>query len=340
MQATATAPANRSGDSTDRPKGSFRHPKDYWTMLKETVSDWLEDKAMRLAAAMAFYTMLAIGPLLIIVIKIVSVIFRKDVQRGKAQNYVHDFIGGKAADVLDPIFKAAVEPGKGVMATIISIAVLLFSASGLFGELQDSLNTIWEVQPRPDRGIMGTIKDRFFSIMLVLGTAFLLMVSLVMTTAVAVIVKWVGGGGWFWEAVNFVLSIGIITVLFALMFKYLPDAKIRWRDVRVGAALTGVLFTVGKFALGWYLGKASTTSVYGAAGSLVALLLWVYYSAQILFFGAEFTQVFAQRRGEPIVPSKNAVKVTADERRSRASSPRKGCTPPPASARRGKARPR
>jgi len=213
---------------------------------------------------------------------------------------------------------AGANKGGGIVASIIGVATLLFAASGVFGELQDSLNTIWEVQPRPNQGIMATIKQRFFSFAMVLGVGFLLLVSLAISAALGALGSMVGGDqadqSLVWKAINFAVSFGVTTLLFALIYKYLPDAKIQWRDVWIGALVTALLFTLGKAALGWYLGRPGTTSTYGAAGSFVALLLWVYYSAQILFFGAEFTQVYAKAYGSQIAPADNAVPVTEETR--------------------------
>jgi membrane protein len=205
-----------------------------------------------------------------------------------------------------------------VLGTIVGIVVLLFGASGVFGELQDSLNTIWEVAPRPGRGIWGVIKDRFFSFTMVLGVAFLLLVSLVVSTALAALGHWlsnsIAGVEWLWQILNFLISLAMIALLFALLFKVVPDVKIRWRDVWIGASVTAVLFTIGKLLIGLYVGKAGVASPYGAAGSLVVIVVWVFYSAHILFVGAEFTQVYARAFGSPLEPARGAVAVTEEAR--------------------------
>ena len=207
------------------------------------------------------------------------------------------------------------------MSVTIGIVVLLFGASGVFGELQSALNTVWEVAPKPGRGIWGVVKDRFFSFTLVVGVAFLLLVSLIVSTGLT----WVGqvfegalpGGALVWQVLNFVFSLAVVTGLFALMFKTLPDVHIAWRDVWVGAAVTAALFTLGKFGLGIYLGSAGVSSAYGAAGSIVALVIWVYYSSQVLLIGAEFTEVYASRYGSRITPDDHAVAI----RRAGAEAP-------------------
>jgi len=235
-------------------------------------------------------------------------------------------MGTQGGEAIQQMLENASQPVLGSLAGLIGLVTLLFGASGVFGELQDSLNTIWEVEAKPGRGIWGTIKDRFFSFTLVLGTGFLLLVSLLLTTFLTAIggrlEAALPGGALLWQVVNFVISFGLITLLFAMIFKYIPDVEIQWRDVWIGAAATALLFVIGRLALSLYLGNSSTTSVYGAAGSLVVVLLWVYYTAQILFFGAEFTQVYANRYGSQIVPAENAVPLT-EERRAQQGIPKR-----------------
>lgn len=223
------------------------------------------------------------------------------------------------------MFQRASKPSTGIVATLIALSTLLIGASGLFGELQDALNGIWGVQPKPGRGIWGLIKGRFLSFLAVLGSGFLLLVSLVVSAALAAFGKWYSG----WlpapefvlEALNFVVSFAVIAGLFAMMFKMLPDARIAWNDVWVGAVITAFLFTVGKVAIGLYLGKSDVGSAFGAAGSWVILLVWVYYSAQIFLFGAEFTQVYANATGSRIVPTEDAVVVDSKKATTPGSAP-------------------
>ena len=307
-QAVTHASPTASGSASERNKGFF-------AIFKQAASDWSEDKAMKLSASLAFYTMLAIAPLIIICIKIVGKIFQGGQAQQTISNYVNQFAGPEAAKVLIPIFEKAAQPGSGVMATLVSSVILLVSASGVFGELQDSMNTIWEVKPRPNRGIWATIKQRFFSMTLVLGTAFLLMVSLIASTVLSAVAdKLFPNTDLFWKVVSFLVTFAVLTGLFTLLFKYLPDVKIEWKPALIGAVVTALLFSVGKFLLAWYLGRGTTTSVYGTFGSLVALLLWVYYSAAILFFGAEFTQAYARATGSPIVPDADAVPLSQETR--------------------------
>jgi membrane protein len=203
------------------------------------------------------------------------------------------------------------DTGTGVLASVLSIVTLLLGALGAFGQLQDALNTIWEVKPKPGLGIKGFLRARLFSFTMVLSVAFLLLVSLVLSAGLSAVGAFfehkLPGGAALWSALNFIISFGVITGLFALIFKTVPDVQIAWRDVWPGAALTALLFTIGKLALGLYLGRASVASPFGAAGSIIVLVIWVYYATQILFMGAEFTQVYARSRGAKLTPSKHAV---------------------------------
>jgi membrane protein len=269
-----------------------------WSIAKETASDWNDDGASRLAASLAFYTLLSLAPLLIIVVAIAGMALGPEAARGQVATELGTLVGPRS-------------PTGGAIGTIVGAVVLFVGASGVFGELQYALNHIWEVKAKPGRGIWGEVKDRFFSFSMVLGVAFLLLVSLVLSALLSVLGRTFSsalpGGELLWQALNFGFSFCMITALFALIFKYVPDVQIRWSDVWVGAAMTALLFTIGKSLLGVYLGKASFNSSYGAAGSLVVLVVWVYYSAQILFLGAEFTQVQARHRGRLLKPTAKAV---------------------------------
>lgn len=288
-------------------------------LLKDTFSEWSEDKVPRLAAALAYYTAFALAPLLLIAISVAGLVFGREAASNQIGQQLSGLLGPSAAESVNTMVAAAgADKGGGILASIIGIVTLLFAASGVFGELQDSLNTIWEVQPKPNQGLLATLKQRFFSFGMVLGVGFLLLISLVLSATLGALGGVVSGDqasqSLIWKVVNFVVSFGVITLLFALIYKILPDVKIQWRDVWIGALVTALLFTLGKAAIGWYLGRPGTTSTYGAAGSFVALLLWVYYSAQILFFGAEFTQVYAKAYGSQIEPAENAVPVTEEAR--------------------------
>lgn len=294
-------------------------------ILKETGAAWDEDNVTRLAASLAYYTLLSIAPLIILAIAVAGLAFGEEAAREHIAGELSGVVGGGAASAVQSIAKNAHTPGTGALSVTIGILVLLFGASGVFGELQSALNTVWDVAPKPGRGIGGIIKDRFFSFTLVVGVAFLLLVSLVLSAALT----WVGeffehtlpGGAALWQVLNFAISLAVVTSLFALMFKTLPDVHIQWRDVWVGAAVTAVLFTIGKFGLGIYLGSAGVSSAYGAAGSIVALVIWVYYSAQVLLVGAEFTEVYARRFGSRITPDEKAVSTKKDATQSSAPAP-------------------
>jgi len=286
-----------------------------WELLKETFSEWREDKASRLAAALSYYTILSLPPILLIVVSVVGLVWGQQGVHNALVDQASGLVGNEAGElVAEMVGSAFADTGSGIVATILGAAALLFSATGAFVQLQESLNTVWEVAPAPNRGIMDTIQARGLSFGLLLAIAFLLLVSLVITAALSAAGKYLAGlipdllpvA----QVLSLVLSFGVIILLFALIFKYLPDVHIGWSDVWIGAAVTALLFTVGEFLIGLYLGRSSAASAYGAAGALVLLLLWVYYSAQILLFGAEFTQVYARSYGSRIVPAAGAVRVT------------------------------
>jgi len=275
--------------------------KRYYLLFKQAFTEFGEDKAQRLGAALAYYTIFSLAPLLLIAIAIAGMVFGREAAQGQIFGQLHGVLGPQAAQAVQEMVKGAAKPKTGTWATVIGVVTLLFGAAGVFGQLKDAMNTIWNVEPKKKGGIMTMIKDRFLSFAMVFGVGFLLLVSLVLDAAVAAAGKFVGdrlpGGEALWQGVQLVVSLAVITLLFALIFRFLPDIHPTWRDVWFGAIFTGVLFVLGKFALGLYLGKSAVGSSYGAAGSLVVLLLWVYYSAQILFFGAEFTQVYARKHG-------------------------------------------
>ncbi|MFW9264034.1 YihY/virulence factor BrkB family protein [Nostoc sp. CALU 546] len=285
-----------------------------WELFQETFKEWSEDKASRLAAALAYYTIFSIAPLLIIVIAIAGAVFGEEAARGQIVGQIQGLVGQDGAEFIQTAINNANKPQTGAIASIISVVVLLLGATGLFTELQDSLNTIWEVKPKPGRGVTNIIRLRFLSFAMVIGIGFLLLVSLVISTALAALVTYFSnllpGLDFIWQILNFILSFAITTFLFGLIFKVLPDVKIAWSDVLIGAMLTSFLFSIGRFLLGQYLGNGSFGSAYGAAGSLVVILAWVNYAAQILFFGAEFTQVYSRRYGSGITPTKHAIPIS------------------------------
>jgi membrane protein len=289
--------------------------KEAISVLKQTFSEWINDQAPTLGAALAYYTVFSLAPLLVISISIAGLAFGREAAEGQIFDQLRGLLGEESGRAMQVIVQnASQEPKTGVLATIIGFAVLLFGASGVFGQLQTSLNAIWGVQPKPGRGILGIIQDRILSFGFILVVGFLLLVSLLLTAAISFAGQRFGemvtGMEALVQLLNTILSLAVITLLFAMIFKFLPDAKIAWRDVWIGAFITALLFTIGKFALGFYLGRSGVASSYGAAGSLIVLLLWVYYSSQIVFFGAEFTQVYANRFGTHVSPANNAIAVS------------------------------
>jgi membrane protein len=289
--------------------------RDFWTIAKETGEGWDSDNVSRLAAALAYYTLLSLAPLLVIAIAVAGFVFGEDAARDRISGELGAVVGVEAARAIQEVVKRAQAPEAGIVSSVLGVIVLFVGASGVFGELQSSMNTVWNVKPKPGRGVMGVVKDRFASFTMVLGVAFLLLVSTVLSAALAGVGHYLGhalpGGEVVWQLANLVLSLGMVTTLFALMFKIVPDARIAWKDVWVGAGVTAALFTLGKSLIGLYLGRSGVSSAYGAAGSLVVLVVWVYYSAQILLLGAEFTQAYAQHYGTRVEPADNA--VPADE---------------------------
>ncbi len=296
---------------------------DSWSFLKQTFSEWSEDKVPRLGAALAYYTVFSIAPLLLIAIAIAGLVFDPSTVRDQLNAQLGDFIGPSGASAIQALLESASKPSSGIIATIIGAVTLLFGASGVFGQLKDALNTIWDVEKKPGGGIWGFIKDRFLSFTMVLGIGFLLLVSLVVSTVIQALQSYLFTGSWSFlvTLVNIVVSLAIITLLFALIFKVLPDVEIAWHDVWIGAFVTAALFTVGKYAISLYVGRAAPESSLSGVGALIVVLLWVYYSAQIMFFGAELTQVYANRYGSKVVPDDDAVALT-DERRAELGIPR------------------
>ncbi|MGI9114295.1 MAG: YihY/virulence factor BrkB family protein [Chthoniobacterales bacterium] len=290
-----------------------------FSLLKQTFNEWLEDKAPQLGAALAYYTVFSLAPLILVLLAVIGFIFRDD--PGGAWNKITGqmsyFLDKSAVDVVQNIAQKASQPNKGLLATIIGIALALFGASGVFGQLQDALNTIWGVKAKPGQGIWGFLRSRFLSFAMVGGVCFLLLVSLTLESVLKGFSHYVQsalpGGIVVALAAYWIFDLGVVILLFAIIFKFLPDAKIQWRDVWIGAAITAIFFAIGKWALGLYLGSGSAASAYGAASSLITLLLWVYYSSQILLFGAEFTQVYAQRAGRGVTPDEHAVQVETTE---------------------------
>jgi len=289
-----------------------------FSLLKQTFQEWMQDKAPQLGAALAYYTVFSLAPLILVLLAIVGVIFRDPSGAWhKITQQMSYFLDPNALQVVQNIAQKASQPGKSTIAIIIGVALALFGASGVFGQLQDALNTIWGVKAKPARGIWGFLRSRFLSFAMVAGICFLLLVSLAIEALLKGFSYYVQsvlpGGLVVALAVYLIFDFAVVVLLFAMIFKFLPDVQIQWRDVWIGAVMTAILFGIGKWLLGLYLGSGAAGSAYGAASSLITLLLWVYYSSQILLFGAEFTQVYAARAGRELKPSEYAVRVETKE---------------------------
>lgn len=284
-------------------------------LLKATFTKYNEDKVPILAAALAYYTVFSLAPLLLIVIAIAGSVFGEEAARGEIVGQIQGLVGREGAEAVQVMLQNTQKPDSGgTVATVLGVITLLFGASGVFGQLQDALNTIWDVEPKPGQGIRNFIQTRLLSFAMVVVIGFLLLVSLVISAVLAVVGNFFGAlfpnfmiGGQF---LNFAISFGSITLLFASIYKFLPDVHVPWKNLWIGAGVTAFLFTIGKFVIGLYLGNSGVTSTYGAAGSLVVILIWVFYSAQILLLGAEFTQVYSKYRGSSIKPVKHAVRIS------------------------------
>lgn len=296
----------------------IQRSKDLWQITKKTTAAWLKADPFRQSAIIAYYAIFSIPALLVIVITCAGFAFGKEAVQGEISQQIGSAIGyDNARQVEDMIAKAGSQKNS-VLATIISIVTLILGSTGVFSQLQVSINQIWEVKVTAKKKWLKTIKDRLFSFGLVLSICFLLLVSLVLTALLEAF------GGWIkahlpdfmlvvFQLLNFIISFGAITTLFALMFKILPDARIQWKDVIIGSVVTGLLFILGKFLLGIYFGKAQPASTYGAAGSVILIMLWVSYSCMILFFGAEFTKQFAVHFGRKIIPKNEAQLIETSE---------------------------
>jgi membrane protein len=271
-----------------------------WCLVRETVSRWSDINAPRLGAALAYYTLLSVAPLLVVVVGIAGMVFGREAAQSQILFQIRDLVGGEGSKAIEAMLAATQKPASGAIAAGLGLVMLLFGASGVFSELRDSLNDLWSVKA-PTTGFRGMIVSRFFSFAMVLAIGFLLLVSLVLSAILAAagtfLNRYLPLPEMVLHLLSMVVSFAVFTALFALIYKMVPDAEVEWKDVWIGAAVTSFLFSVGKFLIGFYLGKAAVGSAYGAAGSLVVFLVWVYYSAQIFFLGAEFTHIFAETHG-------------------------------------------
>ncbi|WP_121353991.1 YihY/virulence factor BrkB family protein [Flavisolibacter nicotianae] len=289
-------------------------PKGVWNLLKQTFTSFSDDRIVKLSAALAYYTVFSIGPMIIVVIYVAGLVYGREAIQGNVFHQLQGLVGADAAGQIQEMIKNAALNGSGPIAAAIGIATLLIGATSVFAEIQDSINMIWGLKPKPKKGWLKMILNRLLSFSIIVSLGFVLLVSLVVNGViealmdrlqarypnVTVVVLYI---------INLVITFSVITALFSVIFKVLPDALIKWKDVMIGSMVTALLFMIGKFAITFYIGKSNVGSTYGAAGSLVVLLLWVYYSAIILYFGAEFTKAYATDYGSFIRPSPYAVWV-------------------------------
>jgi membrane protein len=286
--------------------------KTLFQILQATFASWNRHEAPRLGAALAFYTILSLSPLVIIVLALAGLVFSRSTAQGHILSQVQGMIGPDGGKAVESMLANAQRPAAGILGTIVGLLSLLFGASGVFTELRSALNLIWEVTPEKTSGVVGLLRERFFSFGMVLSIGFLLLVSLVVSAVLAAIGKFFGGllpvPSPVVAVLNFFLSYLGVAVLFGLIFRLVPEAKVRWRNVWLGALVTALFFSIGKTLIGLYLGKSSVGSAYGAAGSVIVVIVWVYYSAQIFFFGAEFTHAYTKRRSsDPQAGSKDSL---------------------------------
>ena len=305
---------------------STAESRSIWQFLKDIVTQWLEDEPFQLASSLSYYTLFSLAPILIIAIAIAGFVFGREAATNQIVHTLQGLVGPDSAKAVQQMVQnASNKPKTGTISTIVGVVALIFGAGGVVGQLQTSLNKIWGVTPKSGRGIWGFVRERFISFAMVLGIGFLLLVSLVVSAVLSGFTQWmgslVGGAAVIAHVLDIVVSFVFVTILFAMIYKYLPDAEIEWRDVIIGAALTSLLFTIGKFAIGLYLGTSGVTSAFGAAGSLITVLVWVYYSSLIFFLGAEFPQVFASRYGSGDKPAENAQSLASVPKSDRRQSP-------------------
>lgn len=292
-------------------------PRDFVNLAMETIRQWQEDQAARMAAALAYYTTFSMAPLLVLVIAIAGLIGGRDAAQGLVMAQVQDLAGNEGREFVQSMIENAAFEPTGITASILGAVTLLIGALGAFNELQHALDRIWDVEPKPIKRwsvrVQRFVFKRLLSFSMVLGIGFLLLVSLVISAGLSALGDYLSGIPFFSELMlqilNLIISLGLITLLFAMIFKFIPDIKIAWRNVWLGAAITAVLFTIGKTLIGIYLGQTEVGSTFGAAGSLAVLMIWIYYSSQILFLGAEFTQVFTKSSGVRPPPDENGIKV-------------------------------
>jgi membrane protein len=303
--------------------------KSLWQFLKDVFTKWIDDDPFLLASSLSYYTLFSLTPLLVIAIAVAGLVFGQEAAQNQIVETIGGMIGPESAQAIQGMIEnARNKPKTGIISTVLATVTLLIGAGGVVGQLQASLNKIWGVEPKSGQGIWGFIRQRFISFAMVLAVGFLLLVSLVVTALLTVFSQFmgslIGGAAFVGHLLDIVVSFAFVTLLFAMIYKFVPDIQIQWKDVWIGAALTSILFTIGKFLIGLYLGVASA---YGAAGSLITILLWVFYSSLIFLLGAEFTQGYASTYGSGVIPAANAESSPAASELERQSRPAQKRTP-------------
>jgi membrane protein len=307
-----------TGKKKDKDKKQKFRFRDIPSLVLETGKSWSRDDPWRLSAVVAYYALLALPGLLVVIINSVGAIWGPEIVQGRVTAQIAEVIGEDAAGAIKVIVEETQEESRSFVATVIGIGTLIFGATGVFYHLQISINKVWEIKPVPGAGLKKVLIDRALSFAFVLVIGFLMLISFILTTAIGVLNDFIRANlpeftVYFAYGLNELFSFAIITLLFALMYRFLPDAKVRWSTVWIGAIITAALFVLGKFLLGMYFGHSNPASAYGAAGSVVLILLWVSYSSLIFFFGAEFTFVYAKRYGLGVEPQSYAVRVKKKE---------------------------
>ncbi len=311
---SARADSREADGRTDEGTGVLR---EIFTVLKKTVQEWLDDKASRLAAALSFYATLSLAPLLLLIVSIVGLVIGESETRGVLAQQAQSLVGDSGKTIVDTVFANA-DHSSGILGTIFGFVILAFGATGVVGQIQEALNTVWGVERTTGSGVWNFARKRLISFVAILAIGLLLLVSLIAGSALSLVGDWIGGSlgeaQWTLRAFDILFSFVVFSILFTFAYKFLPDVKIRWADVWIGGTATAVLFVIGKFLVSIYLGSKGTASAYGAFGSLVIFLIWVYYSAQVMFFGAEFTQVYARRHGSGLEPEEGAKRIPSPSR--------------------------
>ena len=316
--------STRIDQRSARSNSTIMKRKSLWQFAKDVFTQWMGDEPFLLASSLSYYTLFSLAPLLIIAIAVAGFVFGREAAQNQIVETIGGMVGRESAEAVQGMIKnASDKPKTGMISTVICAVTLLIGAGGVVGQLQLSLNKIWEVEPKSGQSIWVFIRQRFMSFAMVLAVGFLLLVSLVMTALLTGFSQYIGsligGAAFVGHLLDIIVSFGCVTLLFAMIYKFLPYAQIQWKDVWIGAALTSVLFTVGKYLIGLYLGSSGVNSAYGAAGSLVTVLLWVFYSSLIFLLGAEFTQGYATTYGSGVAPAPYAEKVPAARDRQKQS---------------------